>query len=230
MNTITLVALIAPSVIVAITFHEAAHGFVAFRLGDQTAFKRGRLTLNPLKHIDPVGTILLPAALLLMNVGFVFGYAKPVPVNPDALGNPRRDMVLVAAAGPAMNLLLAFVSFLLMFPVALLSPGTARLALFALEASVAINLTLAIFNMIPLPPLDGGKVAVGLLPDVLAKPLARIGRYGFLILIVVLFIAPVIAKRTGTHFDAFDWLVGRPVSAVMGIVDRATGNGANPSP
>jgi Zn-dependent protease len=230
MNTITLIALIAPSVIVAITFHEAAHGFVAFRLGDQTAFKRGRLTLNPLKHVDPFGTILLPAALIFLNLGFVFGYAKPVPVNPNALGNPKRDMVLVAAAGPATNLLLALISFLLIFPVALLSPGTRALALFALQASIAVNLTLAIFNMIPLPPLDGGKVAVGLLPDGLAKPLARVGRYGFLILILVLFIAPVIAKRSGSNFDAFEWLIGRPVDAVMALVDQATGEGTNPSP
>jgi Zn-dependent protease len=225
MNTILAIALIAPAVIIAITFHEAAHGFVAYRLGDQTAFKRGRLTLNPLKHVDLFGTIILPAALYLLGTGFIFGYAKPVPVNFNALHHPRRDMVWVAAAGPAMNILLAIVSFLLIFPARLLGGSAEPVIELALFNSIAINLLLAIFNMLPLPPLDGGRVAVGLLPRPLAVPLAKLGRYGFLILILLLIVLPDLAKRAGLNIDVFAWLVQRPLDAAMQWIHGAAGGG-----
>jgi Zn-dependent protease len=154
-------------VLLAIVLHEVSHGWVAFRLGDDTAYWMGRLTLNPIKHIDPVGTILIPLVLLVLNTGFVFGYAKPVPINYRKLRNPKRDMVLVAAAGPVTNLLLACASALLLWLVTLLPDSMIAvvkpLALMC-QASIIINMVLCIFNLLPLPPLDGGRVAVGLLP------------------------------------------------------------------
>src|SRR5690554_1290480 len=156
-----LVSALAVPVVIAITFHEAAHGFVAWRLGDDTARRLGRVTFNPLKHIDPFGTALLPALLLLSGARFLFGYAKPVPVRFDRLRHPRRDMVLVAAAGPATNLLLALASALLVHLAARLPSGPQNWALTALSASIYLNVLLAVFNMLPLPPLDGGRVAVG---------------------------------------------------------------------
>src|SRR6202163_1883411 len=154
--------------IIAITFHEAAHGFAALRFGDDTAWRLGRVTFNPLKHIDPAGTILLPALLLLLHSPFLFGYAKPVPVNFRALRNPRRDMVWVAAAGPAMNIALAFACALLFHLVVYLPDPTNQWVAENLENALVINVVLAIFNMLPIPPLDGGRVAVGLLPNILA--------------------------------------------------------------
>lgn len=218
MNTLIEISLVALPAIVAITFHEAAHGYVARHFGDDTAEKRGRLTLNPLKHIDLFGTILLPALLVLMNTGFLFGYAKPVPVNPAALHHPRRDMVFVAAAGPGMNLLLAALSFLLLYPAALAGPSAGQWLATVLLNSILINLLLAFFNLIPLPPLDGGKVAVGLLPQAIAAPLAGLERFGFLILIAVFLLLPMLGEKFGVNLNLFAWLVERPLHAVMGAV------------
>lgn len=223
-DTFTIVG-VAVLVIVAITFHEAAHGIVAYRLGDDTAYRLGRVTLNPLRHIDAFGTILLPALLLILKAPFLFGWAKPVPVNFNRLNRPRRDMVLVAAAGPAINLALALASALLLHVVPLFPDGLVAGLRGALVFSVFINVILAVFNMVPLPPLDGGRVAVGLLPDRLAFPLARLERWGLFILIGVLFILPMIGDQLGLDLNLFTWVilpivdfVGRAIFNLAGVV------------
>ncbi len=165
-------------VLIAITLHEAAHGFVAWRLGDNTAKDLGRVTFSPIRHIDPIGTVIIPGILLLSSAQFLFGWAKPVPVNFNNLRNPRRDMVWVAAAGPAINLLLALASAVLLHVTPMFSPDTGKWFADNLANSILINLVLAVFNMLPLPPLDGGRVAVGLLPAPLAIQLARLERVG----------------------------------------------------
>src|SRR5262245_52007428 len=184
-------------VLLAITLHEASHGFVAHRCGDDTAWRLGRVTFNPLKHIDPFGTILLPGLLLFLHSPFLFGYAKPVPVNFRALRHPRRDMVLVAGAGPGINIALAIAAAVLVHAVGLLPQSAHAWTLANLENAIVINVVLAVFNMIPLPPLDGGRVAVGLLPDVLARPLARLEGYGMMIIIGLLFVLPVVGSQLG---------------------------------
>jgi Zn-dependent protease len=214
---------IVPAVL-AITLHEAAHGFVAHWFGDDTAWQLGRVSLNPLKHIDPFGTILLPGLLLLTHAPFLFGYAKPVPVKFSALRNPRRDMVWVAAAGPGTNLLLAIAAGLLVHIVGLLPPGADRWFLQNLENAIVINAILAVFNMIPLPPLDGGRVAVGLLPNALALPLARLERYGMLIVIGLIFVLPILGAQLGVNLNLIGWLVSAPTNAVIETVLRLTGN------
>ncbi|MEE9140280.1 MAG: site-2 protease family protein [Alphaproteobacteria bacterium] len=216
------VSIWAVPVIVAITFHEAAHGYVAWRLGDDTAYRLGRVSFNPLKHIDLFGTIILPA-LLLLTVKFAFGWAKPVPVNFARLNRPRQDMVWVAAAGPATNIALAFASAVLIRIVGLFPAAVADWATATLSASVLINLILAVFNMLPLPPLDGGRVAVGLLPDALARPLARLERWGLLIIIGMLFILPFIGAQLGVNLSVFRWLVGGPVFFLVRLIETITG-------
>jgi Zn-dependent protease len=209
--------------LIAITFHEASHGFVALRFGDDTALRAGRVTFNPFKHIDPFGTILLPGLLLLMRSPFLFGYAKPVPVNFGRLRNPRRDMVWVAAAGPGINLALAFVSALLVHIVPLLPEAAGKWAIENLSNSIQINVVLAVFNMLPIPPLDGGRVAVGLLPNALAFPLARLERWGMFIILGGMFILPLIGGQLGLDLNIFSWLVGIPVDYLIGLILKVTG-------
>ena len=189
LTTLQQIAIWTLPVIFAITVHEVAHGWVAFKLGDDTAYWLGRLTLNPLKHIDPIGTILIPVLLLVMQSPFLFGYAKPVPINWRKLRHPKRDMIWVALAGPLTNLLLAAASTLLLM-VAMQMPSslvwfTQPLALMC-QASIIINLVLLVFNLIPFPPLDGGRVAVGLLPAGMSYQLSRLEPYGFMIIVVLL--------------------------------------------
>jgi Zn-dependent protease len=220
LQNITVLAL---PVIFAVTLHEAAHGFVANWLGDDTAMRMGRVTLNPIRHIDLFGTIIMPL-LLLFTTRFMFGYAKPVPVNFNRLRNPRRDMVWVALAGPGTNILLAIVSALLVHLLPYV-PGAGRDWLEQnLIYSVQINVILAVFNMIPLPPLDGGRVAVGLLPDKLAFPLARTERYGILILLAALFVLPVIGSRMGVDLNFLGRIMEWPVSWVIHLIAWLTGN------
>ena len=212
-------------VVFAVTFHEAAHGFVAHRFGDDTAWRAGRVTFNPFKHIDRVGTIILPALLILMRSPFLFGYAKPVPVNFGRLNHPRRDMVWVALAGPGTNILLAIISSLLFYGVDLMPPNPAEWLAANLVHSIQINAVLCVFNMLPLPPLDGGRVAVGLLPDALAFPLARVERYGMLILLLFLFVLPYVGEQTGHNLNILGWLIGAPTEALIRFILAITGQG-----
>ena len=172
-------------VLLGITVHEVAHGWMARKLGDNTAFMLGRLTLNPLKHVDPMGTILIPGMLLLLQAGFIFGYAKPVPINWKNLRQPKRDMALVAAAGPVANLFMA-VGWALLLRLGT-SLGDSGMALVYMGvAGITINAILMMLNLLPLPPLDGGRVLTGLLPGPWAYKFSRIEPYGFFILIGLL--------------------------------------------
>ncbi|MCA0370907.1 MAG: site-2 protease family protein [Proteobacteria bacterium] len=210
-------------IILAVTLHEAAHGYVALHYGDDTALRAGRLTLNPFAHVDMIGTILIPGILLLTGAPFLFGYAKPVPVNFDRLDHPRLDMASVALAGPLTNIFLAFVSAFAFHLIDFFPSSWADSLHQALSMSVMINVTLALFNMIPLPPLDGGRVAVGLLPNLLAEPLARLERYGMFILFGLIFFVPFVTQKLGNQIDPISWLLHKPREIVLMMISKLAG-------
>ncbi len=191
MSIVTLVATAAIPMVFAITVHEVAHGWVALYCGDPTAKHAGRLTLNPIKHIDPLGTVIVPFVMVVLSSGaWAFGWAKPVPVAFQNLRRPRRDMILVAAAGPAVNLAMAFGWALLLSQRMAFDPGLDLASDWIVQMSVfgvVINVLLAVLNMLPIPPLDGGRVLAGLLPPPLARALQHVEPFGFMILIALMF-------------------------------------------
>lgn len=211
-------------VLIAITFHEAAHAYVARFLGDDTASRLGRVSLNPFRHIDLFGTILLPGLLLLAKSPFLFGYAKPVPVNFGALRSPRRDMVWVAAAGPATNIGLAIIAALGFHLIGHLPHDAVRWVFENLKNALVINVILAVFNMFPIPPLDGGRIAVGLLPDVLAVPLSRLEPYGMVILIGLLIVLPWLGPQLGMDLAFVSHVISDSTRAVIRVILLLTGN------
>lgn len=207
--------------ILAITLHEAAHGYAAWALGDDTAKLAGRLSLNPLRHVDRVGTILLPGVLLISqlatigHVAFLFGWAKPVPVAAWRFRDPRRGMMVVAAAGPAMNFLLAWVGMLALYGVALLPDPWVEPALSFVFYFLLANVVLGLFNLLPIPPLDGGRIMVGLLPERAAMAWARLERAGIVIVLVVVFLLPSVLRQAGIAFDPVHTLLGASIEPIL---------------
>jgi Zn-dependent protease len=210
--------------IIAITFHEASHGYVAHLLGDDTAWLLGRVSFNPLVHIDPLGTVVLPLMLLMLHSPFLFGYAKPVPINFRALRHPRLSTILVAAAGPGMNLLLATIAALAFHIVGYVpAPGAQWLAA-NLKNALLLNVILAIFNLLPIPPLDGGRILVGILPGAMARIVSRAEPYGMLILIGLIFVLPLLGAQLGFNLDPISRIITTSTNAVLGIILWLTGN------
>jgi Zn-dependent protease len=210
-------------VILAITLHEAAHAWAAWQLGDDTAKSMGRLSFNPVRHVDPFGTLILPGMLLVVGAPFLFGWAKPVPVAFHRLGNPKRDMIFVALAGPAINIALALVAATLMH---FFVGGEGEVALWIwenLDNALLINVVLACFNMLPLLPLDGGRVLTGLLPLPLARQYARTEPYGLFILLGVVFVLPLIARELGFAFNPLAAVLFPMVQAVHTVILVLTG-------
>ena len=223
-NTIYAISVWILPLVIAITFHEAAHGFVAHHFGDNTAWERGRVSFNPLKHIDPFGTLLLPAMLLFAHSPFLFGYAKPVPVNFRGLRHPRIDMVWVALAGPATNIALALVAAAAFHLLPFAPDNSAQWIADNLKNALVINVVLAVFNMLPIPPLDGGRVAVGLLPNVLAVPLSRLEPFGMLILIGFLILLPMVGTQLGLNLDVISAILRTVTGYVISLLLLVTGN------
>ena len=206
--------------VVAIILHEIAHGWTALAFGDPTAKRKRRLSLNPIRHVDPLGTIILPLILAVSNAGAIFGWAKPVPINYRRLKRPRRDMILVSLAGPGMNLLLAIAGVLLLAATIALSggaeSGAARFVAFNALNFIYINIFLGIFNLLPIPPFDGGHVVEGLLPRRAARSFRKIGRYSLLVLVVLLLGLPAVGIDVAGRVVSplVDWLA----AALLGLV------------
>lgn len=207
--------------IIAITMHEAAHGFIAYKLGDNTAKQAGRVSFDPLKHVELFGTIIFPAVLLLTHSPFVFGWAKPVPVNFSQLHHPRRDTILVALAGPGINILLAFLSALALHLDAFISPEKAPWMFMNFYSSITVNAVLAAFNLLPLLPLDGGRVIGALLPQSLARAYAASERFGMAV-IMLLFMLPALVH---THFNPSYYLLYVPADFLRDTILHAAGIG-----
>ena len=210
-------------VLISISMHEAAHGYAANLLGDDTAKILGRVTLNPFKHIDRFGTVILPILLIVIKSPFIFGWAKPIPVKFYRLNNPLRDMVFVAIAGPVTNIILALIAASILSTMhnfgLLNNPWLVR----TLANFFFINIILAVFNMIPIPPLDGGRVAVGLLPKYFSYQLAKLERYGFFIIITSLFILPLIGQQIGIPLEPIHWFIKSISSFLINIIAIITG-------
>lgn len=203
-------------VILAITLHEAAHGYAALRFGDDTALRAGRISFNPIRHIDPFMTVILPIMLLVASNGtMTFGAAKPVPVNFARLHPWRVGVVSVAFAGPGSNLFLAFVSALSFYSLPYLPDATVPWVAEMLKSSMVINLILFFFNLIPIPPLDGGRILVAVLPENLARPVARLERAGIVLILLALFVLPFLGDQVGLDLNVFHWIVGKPAFETM---------------
>jgi Zn-dependent protease len=206
-NMILQIALAVVPIVLAITLHEAAHGYAALAMGDDTAKKAGRLSLNPLRHVDRVGTILVPGFLLIFQllsfgrVLFMFGWAKPVPVAAWRFRHPRQGMMVVAAAGPAMNFFLAWLAAVGVYGLTLLPEVAIEPAATFIQYFILVNLVLGLFNLLPIPPLDGGRIVVGLLPMRLAQVWARLERFGIVLVLLVVFLLPRMLADFGIAFD-----------------------------
>ncbi|MGI4794496.1 MAG: site-2 protease family protein [Janthinobacterium lividum] len=226
---LTTLALAAIPVIVAITLHEAAHGYAAWALGDDTAKLEGRLSLNPLRHVDRFGTLILPGLLILgqvLTIGrvvFLFGWAKPVPVSAWRFKHPRQGMALVAAAGPAMNFVLAWLAALALHGSSELSGQVGVMTDDALTLFMLANLVLGLFNLLPIPPLDGGRIVVGVLPERLAMQWARLERAGILIVLLAVFLVPRALASMGIVWDPVGRLLGDVLPWATMVVYRAAG-------
>ena len=216
----------------AITLHEAAHGYAALALGDDTARRMGRLSLNPLRHVDRVGTILIPGLLLvgqlltLGRVAVMFGWAKPVPISAWRFSDPRRMMALVAAAGPAMNFLLAWLAALALHGTDQLPDGADDIANQLLLYFILMNLVLGLFNLLPIPPLDGGRILIGLLPEPLARAWAQLERGGLVIVILAVVLLPQVLREFGVAFDPVGAALRTVVPRAIGFVLRLAGHDA----
>ena len=223
------IALAAIPAIIAITLHEAAHGYAALALGDDTAKQAGRLSLNPVRHIDRFGTILLPGGLILMQlltigrIVFLFGWAKPVPVSAWRFPNPRQGMALVAAAGPAANFVLAWLGAVAIHGTYALPEDAAILAETVLQTFILFNLVLGLFNLLPIPPLDGGRIAVGVLPMPLARAWAQMERGGIVIVLLLVFLLPRFLAEFGIRFDPVGAALNTILPRAFALIYRLAG-------